>query len=186
MSPIPAPLPILAALGLAALALVAPLGGAIAAAPGAAGHADPAAIDLAHIERAVAGFVAADPASAGAAALPLDARLRLARCRAALRLAGYGTRRDSVRVECPDMPGWRVFVRVSGAVGEQTAAAAPVVLRGEAVSIAVAGPGFTVARSGEALEPGAPGQWIRVRTAPTAAPLRARVSGPGTVELLLP
>ena len=78
-----------------------------------------------------------------------------------------------------------MFVRVSGAVGAESAAAAPVVLRGEAVSIAVAGPGFTVARSGEALEPGSLGQWIRVRTAPTAAPMRARVSGPGTVELVL-
>ena len=124
-------------------------------------------------------------AAAGAAALPLDPRLRLAPCRAALRLSWYGARHDSVRVECPDMPGWRVFVRVSGAVGEQTAAAAPLVLRGEAVSIAVTGQGFTVARSGEALEPGSLGQWIRVRTAPAAAPLRARVAGPGTVELVL-
>ena len=150
----------------------------------------PSYTDPAQIDRAVAGFIAADPATAGAAALPLDPRLRLAPCRAALRLSWYGARRDSVRVECPDAPnrqgaGWRVFVRVSGAPAEQAAAAAtaPLVLRGEAVSIALAGPGFTVSRSGEALEPGSLGQWIRVRTAPAAAPLRARVSGPGTVEL---
>ncbi len=151
----------------------------LAAAPLA--HADPAAID-----RAVAGFLAADPASAGAEALPLDPRLRLAPCRTALRLSWYGARRDSVRVECPDPTGWRVFVRVSGAPAQEAAVSAePIVLRGEAVSIALAGPGFTVARNGEALEPGALGAWIRVRTAPTAAPLRARVSGPGTVELVL-
>lgn len=165
---------------LAPFALLAPLAAAFAAAPGVAGFTDTAAID-----RAVAGFVAADPGAAGAAALPLDARLRLAPCRAALALAWYGARRDSVKVECPDAPGWRVFVRVSGAIAPDAASIAPIVLRGEAVAIAVAGPGFTVARGGEALEPGALGQWIRVRTAPNTPALRARVSGPGTVELPL-
>ncbi len=172
MSPLSASLPVLALLAAAPLAAQVPT------------HADPAMID-----RAVAGFIAADPAAAGAAALPLDPRLRLAPCRAALRLSWYGARQDSVRVECPDAPnqqgaGWRVFVRVPGApVGVAAAAAAPLVLRGEAVSIGVTGQGFTVSRSGEALEPGSLGQWIRVRTAPAAPPLRARVSGPGTVEL---
>lgn len=162
----------------------------LAAAPLAAQA--PAYADPAEINRAVAGFLAADPEAAGASALSLDPRLRLAPCRAALRLSWYGARQGSVRVECPDTPnqqggGWRVFVRVSGVpAGEAAAAAAaPLVLRGEAVSIAVAGPGFTVARSGEALEPGSLGQWIRVRTAPATAPLRARVSGPGTVELAM-
>lgn len=165
---------------LAPFTLLAPLAAAFAAAPGVAGYADPAAID-----RAVAGFVAADPASAGAVALPLDARLRLSPCRAALALAWYGARHDSVKVECPDASGWRIFVRISGAVAQDAVTAAPVVMRGEAVSIAVAGQGFTVARGGEALEPGALGQWIRVRTAPNTPALRARVSGPGTVELSL-
>lgn len=184
-------LPILARLAIPAAALAAT---PLSAAPGTPGHAAPAAIGLAQIDRAVAGFIAADPAAAGAVALPLDARLRLAPCRAALRLSWYGARHDSVRVECPpapdqQAPGWRVFVRVSGTVAPDVAAApggAPLVMRGEAVSIAVAGQGFTIARSGEALEPGSLGQWIRVRTAPAAAPLRARVSGPGTVELVLP
>jgi len=166
------------------LPFLALLAAAPLAAQGSPPHADPAAVD-----RAVAGFIAGDPQAAGAVALPLDARLRLAPCRAALRLSWYGARRDSVRVECPpapdqEAPGWRVFVRVAGAAAQE-AAAAPLVMRGEAVSIAVAGPGFTVARSGEALEAGALGQWIRVRTAPAAPPLRARVSGPGTVELVL-
>lgn len=180
MSPLSASLPFVAAL------IATPL-----AAQGAAGPADPAALVLSQIDRAVVGFIAADPAAGGAVALPLDPRLRLAPCRAAFRLSWYGARRDSVRVNCPpapdqQAPGWRVFVRISGSVAADVAPApggAPLVLRGEAVSIAVAGPGFTVARSGEALEPGSLGQWIRVRTAPATAPLRARVSGPGTVEL---
>jgi len=175
MSPLSASLPLLALLAGTPLAAQVP------------SHADPAVID-----QAVAGFIAADPTAAGAAALPLDPRLRLAPCRAALRLSWYGARHDSVRVECPPAPdqkapGWRVFVRVSGSVAPNVAvaAAAPLVLRGEAVSIGVTGQGFTVSRSGEALEPGSLGQWIRVRTAPAAPPLRARVSGPGTVELTL-
>lgn len=154
----------------------------------------PAFTPPAEIDRAVAGFLAGDPDGAGATALPVDARLRLAPCRAALRPEWYGARRDSVKVECPDAGGWRVFVRVSGAVAGVAAAAPgapaapsgePIVLRGEAVSIAVAGDGFTVSRSGEALEPGALGAWIKVRTAPAAPPLRARVSGPGSVEMAL-
>ena len=151
----------------------------------------PAFTAPAEIDRAVAGFLAGDPDGAGATALPVDARLRLAPCRTALRPAWYGTRRDSVKVECPDGGSWRVFVRVSGAApGAATSAPAaasaePIVLRGEAVSIAVTGDGFTVSRSGEALEPGALGAWIKVRTAPATPPLRARVSGPGTVEMTL-
>lgn len=173
-------IPMSARLPMLALFAAAPL-----AAQGLPPHADPAAVD-----QAVARFIAADPAAAGAAALPLDPRLRLAPCRAALRLSWYGARHDSVRVECPPAPdqkapGWRVFVRVSGSVASNVVAAAPLVLRGEAVSIGVTGQGFTVSRSGEALEPGSLGQWIRVRTAPAAPPLRARVSGPGTVELTL-
>jgi flagella basal body P-ring formation protein FlgA len=58
------------------------------------------------------------------------------------------------------------------------------VLRGEAVTIAVSGDGFTVSQPGEALDPGAVGQWIRVKTAAAGAqPLRARIVRPGLVAL---
>jgi acyl dehydratase len=58
------------------------------------------------------------------------------------------------------------------------------VLRGEAVTISLAGAGFTVSQPGEALEAGGVGAWIRVKPAAGAnQPLRARIVRPGLVEV---
>lgn len=135
----------------------------------AAGFADPAFIDA-----EVRGF-------AGAGAQPVDRRLRLAACANPLALDWYGGRRDTVVVRCPDVGGWRLFVAVATA---PVAAAPPAVLRGEAVTIAVNGPGFSVTQAGEAMEAGPVGAWVRVRTAGGAAqPLRAQVVRPGRVAV---
>ena len=48
-----------------------------------------------------------------------------------------------------------------GGAGAQ--ASLPVVNRGDAVTIAVRGDGFTVSQPGEAMEAGAVGAWIKVR-----------------------
>ena len=59
--------------------------------------------------------------------------------------------------------------------------------RGDAVSISVAGQGFSISRPGEALESGAVGDWIKVRPAMAgnrrADIMRARITGPGVVTL---
>jgi flagella basal body P-ring formation protein FlgA len=139
--------------------------------------------DLDAIDRQVAQF-------AGASATPVDRRLRLQPCRSGLALSWRTAAQDSVVVQCGDPAGWRLFVPVRGG------AAAPggplAVTRGDAVSIAVAGEGFTVSQPGEALESGAVGSWIRVR--PAAVPgklaraeaMRARVERPGLVSVPLP
>lgn len=142
-------------------------------------HAGPLA-DLAMIDQAVTAF-------AGAPAAPVDRRLRLAACAAPLSLAWHGMRRDSVRVECPVAGGWRLFVPLLAGTGLSGEHAAPVVTRGDAVSITVSGGGFAVSQPGEALEGGPVGAWIRVRTLnPKAQPLRARVIRPGVVGMDLP
>lgn len=146
-----------------------------AAAPAGAAFADLDAID-----RQVAAF-------AGAATTPVDRRLRLNRCGAPLAMSWRTARRDAVVVQCPDAGGWRLFVPVAVAAAGQ--AEPPVVNRGEMVTIAASGEGFTVSQSGEALESGAAGAWIRVRvarpgtaaTAAAAQPLRGRVVRPGLV-----
>ena len=133
------------------------------------------------IDTAVVRFTGAPTGSPGGAAQAVDSRMRLATCSAPLALGWYGARRDAVLVQCPDSPGWRIFVPV---LVTQAAGEAPAVLRGEAVTIVLAGDGFTVTQPGEAMEGGAVGAWIRVKSATSAAdPLRARIVRPGLVRL---
>ena len=140
-----------------------------------------AATDLAMIDSAVAAFTGQPIGVSGGAAQPVDRRLRLASCSAPLALAWYGNAQTSVLVSCPDAGGWRVFVPVVQARRE--AASAIAVARGEGVTISVAGDGFSVSQPGEAMDAGAIGAWIRVRTNAKADPVRARIVRPGLVEL---
>jgi flagella basal body P-ring formation protein FlgA len=147
--------------------------------------------DLDAIDREVAAFAGAPIGAPGGAVMPVDRRLRLQSCVAPLAVSWNGLRRDSVRVQCPG--GWRIFVQIANAtLGAM--AQAPAVSRGDAVTIAVSGDGFTVSQPGEALEGGAVGGWIRVRPVrPTAASgggrddtLRAQIVRPGMVAIPLP
>lgn len=137
--------------------------------------------DVAMIDAAVAAFTGQQIGVPGGAAQPVDRRLRLAACAAPLALSWYGSAQTSVLVRCPDAGSWRVFVPISATPAAAPAAIA--VARGEGVTVTVAGEGFSVSQPGEALDAGAVGAWIRVRTAAKADPLRARVVRPGLVEL---
>lgn len=153
--------------------LLAPL---MTAAPAvAAPFADPVAID-----GAVAQFTGMPLGSPGGAAQPVDRRLRLSACANPLSIGWYAGRRDTVLVQCPDPGSWRLFVPLLISAGSES----PAVLRGEAVTITLAGAGFTISQPGEALEPGAVGAWIRVKPAAGAnQPVRARIVRPGLVEV---
>lgn len=151
--------------------------------------------DLSMIDLEVSRFTGATIGTPGGARLPVDRRLKLAGCAAPLALDWYGPRRDTVLVRCPTPDGWRIYVPVEtgtpGGVRQEAAVA-----RGDNVSITLRGHGFSLSRQGEALEPGAVGQWIRVRPAASAAaganrnsaaePIRARVLRPGAVGMDLP
>jgi flagella basal body P-ring formation protein FlgA len=146
-------------------------------------HAAPFA-DLAAIDLAVAQFTGAPQGAIGGAAQVADRRLKLAPCANPLSLSWYAGRRDTVLVQCPDTGGWRLFMPVLQAA--PGVAEAPAVLRGEAVTVAVSGDGFSVSQPGEAMDPGAVGQWIRVKTAAAGSqPLRARIVRPGLVSVAL-
>jgi flagella basal body P-ring formation protein FlgA len=149
--------------------------------------------DLDAVDRDVAAFTGAAIGDPGGPVRPVDRRLRLERCAAPLAISWNGQRRDSVRVQCPG--SWRIFVQIAaGARGAAPAPAAPAVNRGDAVTIAVMGDGFSVSQPGEALEGGPLGGWIRVRpvsargalASARADTLRARIVRPGTVEIPLP
>ena len=139
------------------------------------------ATNLAMIDNAVAAFTGQPIGVPGGAAQPVDRRLRLGLCSAPLALSWYGASQTSVLVSCPDAASWRVFVPVVQARRETPAAVA--VAKGEGVTIIVAGDGFSVSQPGEALDAGAVGAWIRVRTNAKADPVRARIVRPGQVEL---
>ncbi len=155
---------------------------ALAAAPAAA---QSGYVDLAAVDRAVDQFTGVPQGAPGGAALPIDRRLKLAPCRTALALGWYGARRDTVEVACPMAGGWKLYVPLAGsAIG---AAAAPLITRGDAITVAVRGDGFAVSQPGEAMESGAEGAWIKVRTlGPNAPVLRAKVLRPGLVGIDLP
>ena len=98
-----------------------------------------------------------------------------------LELTWRTSRRETVVVECPDAGGWRLFVPVAVAAS----AAVPVINRGDAVTIAVSGEGFTVSQPGEALESGSAGIWVRVKIV-GGQTMRAQVVRPGVVAVPLP
>lgn len=138
--------------------------------------------DLAQIDRLVEGFTGQPVGTTGGARAPVDRRLRLAACAAPLALDWYGTPGKTVAVSCEGAGGWRIYVNIL-APTQAAKSSAPVIARGETVTIAVRGRGFTVQRQGEAMEAGAEGDWIKVRTAPDAPPVRARIERPGLVVI---
>ena len=141
--------------------------------------------DLAALDTAVARFTGAAIGAEGGALLPLDRRLRLRPCLSPAVLAWRGNARDTVVLECPDAGGWRLYVPVRA--GAAAAAAPAAINRGDAVTIAVTGDGFSVSQPGEAMDGGAIGAWIRVRTlSAKAQPMRAQVIRPGLVSVPTP
>ncbi len=148
-----------------------------------ASFANPAAIDA-----EVAAFTGAALGQPGGARHPVDRRLRMAACPQALTLAWHGRRSDMVRVECSALSGWQIFVPVnSGGAAQvaQSSARGGGVERGQVLTIAVQGRGFTVTQQGEALEEGNVGDWIRVRPDGNREPVRARIDNPGRVVIPL-
>lgn len=139
--------------------------------------------DLSAIDREVANFIGVNPNAPGGAFAPVDRRLKLAACNRPLNLAWQGGRRQTVLVQCPVPGGWKLYVPVYGAGAGQISQ--PVVSRGDAVSVTLSGPGFSVSQSAEALEAGAVGEWVRVRIGKDTE-LRAQVLRPGAVGMDLP
>lgn len=132
--------------------------------------------DPAEIDRAVSAFTGAQIGEPGGARAPADRRLRLAACGEPLDVRWHGRARTSVAVACPGPQSWRIFVATDA---PRQATAARAVERGDTVTVVVRGRGFTVQQAGEAMEHGAVGDWIEIRTTRGADPLRARIERPG-------
>jgi flagellar basal body P-ring formation protein FlgA len=160
--------------------MAAPLMLSLCAAPALAnGLTDPAAID-----QAVTTFTGVPIGQPGGARMGVDRRLQLGACAAPLAVSWHTPARSAVQVECAAPASWRIFVAVNavpGVAAEKPAAVA--IKRGDALTIMVRGRGFSVQQQGEAMDSGAPGDWIFVRTARKAEPLRARIERPGLVVI---
>lgn len=134
--------------------------------------------DPAEIDRAVEQFTGARIGEVGGARVQADRRLRLAACEAPLDVSWHGRARSTVAVECSGPQEWRIFV-ATRADTQAAAAAQPVVKRGDPITVMVRGRGFTVQQSGEAMDNGAVGDWIAIRTDRQSDPVRARIERPG-------
>lgn len=133
------------------------------------------------IDQAIEQFTGQSIGAVGGAISPVDKRLRLAHCASPLSLDWYGTGQRTVSVACPGAGGWNVYVNVRSA--PKAKAATTAIRRGEAVTIAYRGRGFTLQQRGEARGNGAVGDWIEVRIDRDSPTLRARIVRPGLVEI---
>lgn len=158
------------ALAIACMPLFAALASAQQAVP--QGFTDPAQID-----RAVADFAGAEIGEDGGARVPADRRLRLAQCAMPLAVSWHGRSRSIVAVACPGPQPWRIFISMRAP--EQAPQSQVVVARGDPITVVVRGRGFTVQQSGEAIDAGAVGDWIAIRTDRQSDPIRARIERPG-------
>lgn len=138
-------------------------------------------IDPVEIDRAVEQFTGSGIGEVGGARLPADRRLKLAACETPLNVKWHGRAQSIVRVDCPisrdSAEGWRIFIATSSA--KPAPDIAKVVARGDPITVLVRGRGFTVQQSAEAMEAGAIGDWIAVRTERRADAIRARIERPG-------
>ncbi len=145
--------------------------------------------DLAALDLQIAAFTGAPIGEDGGAMQPLDRRLKLRLCAAPADIAWRSEQRDTLVLQCPDAGGWRLYmpVRPLPVAAAAQAASQVAVQRGDAVTISVAGQGFSISRPAEALESGAVGDWIKVRPAipgnRRAGIIRARITGPGMLTL---
>ena len=146
-------------------------------------HAQPRFIDPVQIDRSVENFTGQPAGSIGGARSPADPRLRLALCGNPLNVTWHGNLKNTVRVACEGRSPWHIFMAVRAA--PKSVKAAKIIQRGDSVTIAVEGRGFTVRRPGEAQQAGAIGDWIAVKTSRKAKPVSAKIVRPGLVVIPL-
>ena len=135
------------------------------------------------IDKAVAGFTGHAIGESGGARTAVDTRLKLTTC-PMVSLNWRTDSHDSVVVTCTD-PQWRIFVpvrAVAGALAAPTptmAAApaavrlAPVIKRGDPVTISAGTNGFSITREGVAMGDAAPGARFFVKCDDAKNPVQA-------------
>lgn len=163
---------------------------ALAAAAAAASFQDTVALD-----RAVGAFTGRPLGAEGGARAAIDPRLRLAPC-STVALSWRTEAKDAVVVACAG-PAWRLFVpviapprpalRPAPAPATPMAAApriaAPVIKRGDPVTIEAGSDGFSITRDGVAMADAAPGARLPVQVAGSTRPVQAVAVDTGRAAL---
>ncbi len=145
--------------------------------------------DPATIDALVQDFTGQPAGAPGGARAPVDRRLRLALCPSSMAADWHGTGTRTVAVTCGvpnDVGGWRIFVPLNhaGHTGAAQARLRPAIERGQMVTIAIEGRGFSVQQQGEAMEHGGIGEWVQVRIGDRrGASIQGRVERPGLVVI---
>lgn len=148
----------------------------------------PSLIEHGSLDAAIAGFTGRPIGTSGGAASAVDRRLRLSAC-PNVRISWRTAQHDTLLVECATAPGWRLFVPVIPSVapamphaaamaggasaGEVTAPLA--IAKGDQITVAIKGHGFTISQTGQAIEGGPIGGWIKVKTVGKGEILTAQI-----------
>jgi flagella basal body P-ring formation protein FlgA len=131
----------------------------------------------------------------GGARAPVDVRLKLAACPAP-QLEWRSAARDAVVVRCM-VPTWRIFVPVNALPQPKPAPApvaaapvrmaatpaAPVIRRGDPVTLEAGSPGFSITRDGVAMNDAAAGARLMVKVDERKPPIQAVAIEPGRARL---
>jgi flagellar basal body P-ring formation protein FlgA len=127
--------------------------------------------------------------SVGREALPVDRRIKLARCPEAVAIDFAD--RDSLAVRCKSI-NWRLRVPLAasrsdatlhGAATQRAALTAPAIRRGDNVSLEIRTETFTVSYAATAIDDAAVGQQVRLRTGDNRWPIRAIAVAPGRARM---
>ncbi len=137
------------------------------------------------LDEAVVQFTGASVGMDGGAQMPVDPRLKLAKCPMP-QFGWLSDRQDAVVVTCM-APVWKVYVpvrRATRAMPERAptptpaviAAAAkpePVIRRGDPIMVEAGAPGFSITRDGVAMGDAPPGGRLMVKVDPAKPPIQA-------------
>ncbi|MCX8477679.1 MAG: flagella basal body P-ring formation protein FlgA [Sphingomonas sp.] len=147
------------------------------------------------LDTVVAQFTGKPLGEQGGARAPVDKRLKLQAC-AAPQLEWHNAAKDAVVVRCM-APAWRIFVPVNAvpqpkaapvAVASAPVRAAPVIRRGDPITVEAGSAGFSITRDGVAMGDAAAGARLLVRVDERKPPIQAvaiesgRARLPGSAE----
>ncbi|KQM38950.1 flagella basal body P-ring formation protein FlgA [Sphingomonas sp. Leaf10] len=147
----------------------------------------------AQLDEAVVQFTGASIGRDGGAQMPVDPRLKLAKC-AMPQFGWLSERQDAVVISCM-APAWKVYVPVrrSVPIAPQRAAAAvaaapaakpePVIRRGDPIMVEAGADGFSITRDGVAMSDAPVGGRLMVKVDPAKPPIQAIAMESGRAAL---
>ena len=132
--------------------------------------------DLDALDAQVAASVAA-----GGTPVPIDRRIKLAKCPQEPEISQAAG--GAVAVRCPAL-GWRIRVSVEAAGAPPAASLSEIVVRrGDSIELVVEGRGYSASALGTSLDEGAAGSRIRVKIPTSAVPVPAIVVRAGVASI---